>query len=69
LYAGRLPSYHRLDLAVKRKFSIGKRGILELSFSVTNAYNRNNIFYFDRISFNRVNQLPILACLGANFTF
>ena len=69
MYAGRLPAYHRLDLAAKRKFSIGKRGILELSLSVTNAYNRNNIFYFDRISFDRVDQLPILVCLGANFTF
>ncbi|MBP5189638.1 MAG: TonB-dependent receptor [Bacteroidales bacterium] len=69
IYAGRLPAYHRLDLGVKRKFSIGRRGLLELSLSVTNAYNRNNIFYFDRVSFDRVNQLPFLACLGANFTF
>ncbi len=69
LYAGRMPAYHRLDLAAKRKFSIGRRGLLELSLSVTNTYNRNNIFYFDRISFDRVDQLPILVCLGANFTF
>ena len=69
IYGGRLPAYHRLDLAAKRKFSIGRRGLLELSLSVTNVYNRNNIFYFDRISFDRVDQLPILVCLGANFTF
>ncbi len=69
LYAGRMPAYHRLDLAAKRKFNIGRRGLLELSLSVTNTYNRNNIFYFDRISFERVDQLPILVCLGANFTF
>ena len=69
LYAGRLPAYHRLDLSVKRKFSIGRRGLLEVSMSVTNVYNRNNIFYFDRISFDRVDQLPFIACLGANFSF
>lgn len=69
VYAGRLPSYHRLDVGVKRKFSIGKRSILDLSMSVTNVYNRNNIFYFDRISFSRVDQLPILVSVGANLSF
>ncbi len=69
IYAGRLPTYHRLDLGVKRKFSFGKRGLVELSLSVTNAYNRNNIFYFDRISFDRVDQLPILVCAGVNCSF
>jgi len=69
IYGGRLPTYHRLDLAAKRKFSIGRRGLLELSASVTNVYNRNNIFYFDRITFDRIDQLPILVCLGANFSF
>ena len=69
IYGGRLPNYHRLDLGVKRKFSIGKRGLLELSLSVTNVYNRKNMFYFDRISFDRVNQLPILVSLGVNFSF
>ena len=69
LNAGRLPTYHRLDLGAKRKFSVGKRGLLEVSLSITNAYNRKNIFYFDRLTFNRVNQLPILACLGATLSF
>ena len=69
IYAGRLPTYHRLDLGLKRKFSIGKRGLLEVSLSVTNVYNRNNIFYFDRLTGGRVDQLPILLCLGANFSF
>ena len=69
LYKGRLPNYHRLDLGVKRKFSIGKRSLLELNFSITNVYSRQNIFYFNRATFERVNQLPILACLGLTFTF
>ena len=69
LYAGRLPSYHRLDLGLKRKFSMGKRSMLELNLSVTNVYCRENIFYFNRTTFERVNQLPILACFGLTFTF
>lgn len=69
LYGGRLPNYHRLDLSAKRRFSIGKRSILDLNFSVTNVYNRNNIFYFNRLTYTRVDQLPILWSAGATFNF
>ena len=69
LYKGRLPSYHRLDLGVKRKFSLGTRSILELSLSATNVYSRKNIFYFNRATYERVNQLPILVCFGTTMTF
>ena len=69
LYTGRLPNYHRLDVSIKRKFSIGKRSLLELNASVTNLYNRNNIFYFDRLTFSRIDQLPILYSGGLNFSF
>lgn len=69
LYKGRLPAYHRLDLGIKRKFSLGARSILELSLSATNIYSRQNIFYFNRITFERVNQLPILASFGASLKF
>ena len=69
LYAGRLPAYHRFDISGKRKFSIGKRSILEINLSVTNLYNRNNIFYFDRLTFTRVDQLPIMWSAGINFSF
>lgn len=69
IYGGRLPAYHRLDLGVKRRFSFGRRTILDLNLSVTNVYNRNNIFYFDRLTFDRVDQLPILVCLGVNLSF
>ncbi len=69
LYKGHLPSYHRLDLGVKRKFSLGARAILELSLSATNVYSRENIFYFNRVTYERVNQLPILVCFGATMTF
>lgn len=36
-----------------------------LLFSLTNVYNRNNIFYVDRINRKRVDQLPILPAFAA----
>lgn len=68
-YGGRLPSYHRMDVGVKRKFSIGTRSLLEINAGVTNVYNRKNMFYFDRITFERVDQLPFLWSAGMNFSF
>ncbi len=66
---GRLPYYHRLDVSVKRTFEFTKYSKLELTASATNAYDRENIFYFDRVSYARVNQLPVLPSLAATFSF
>jgi len=66
---GRLPDYHRLDLSVKKTFIFSKKSKLEATLSVTNAYNRDNIFFFDRESYERVDQLPILPSLGLAFHF
>lgn len=57
---GRLPYYHRLDISLKRNISFGKHGKAEITAACTNAYDRENIFYFDRVRYQRVNQLPIL---------
>lgn len=65
----RLPSYHRLDFALKRTIHINETSDLEINFSITNLYNRENIFYIDRITNERVNQLPFMPSLGINFTF
>ncbi len=64
---GRLSDLHRLDLSLSRKFTFGETTRLEVSASVTNAYNRENIFYVDRISGGRVTQLPVLPALAATF--
>ena len=64
---GRLPAYHRLDLSLKRTFEFSEDSNLEAVATVTNAYNRENIFFFDRVRFERVNQLPVLPSLGLNF--
>jgi hypothetical protein len=69
LNSKRLPDYHRLDFSLKKRFSFGKRSILELNLSVTNVYNRNNLFYYDRITGSRVNQLPIMPSFGLCFSF
>ncbi|MBK9732889.1 MAG: TonB-dependent receptor [Chitinophagaceae bacterium] len=69
LNTGRLPYYHRVDLAVKKKIQISENSMLELNASIINVYNRENIFYFDRVSYQRVNQLPILPSVGASLTF
>jgi len=67
--AGRLPSYHRLDLSLTKNFKISKYSELDVILSLTNAYDRNNIFFFDRIEFERVDQLPILPSLAVDFSF
>ncbi|MEM6396403.1 MAG: TonB-dependent receptor [Bacteroidota bacterium] len=64
---GRLIDFHRLDLSLKRKFELGKYAHLDITLSVTNAYNRDNIFFVDRITNQRVDQLPILPSLTAAY--
>lgn len=66
---GRLPYYHRLDASISKKSEIGKKMILNITASVTNTYNRENIFYFNRVKYERVNQLPIMPSIGASLTF
>lgn len=64
-----MPSYHRLDFGLKKKFVFSENALLEITLSVTNIYNRNNIFYVDRITNERIDQLPILPSLGISFKF
>lgn len=66
---GRLPYYHRLDMSVRYNFKPHKNLKSWLVLSVTNVYNRANIFYFDRVNFTRVNQLPILPSVSYNGSF
>jgi CarboxypepD_reg-like domain/TonB-dependent Receptor Plug Domain len=66
---GRLPYYHRLDVSLQKKVVFSKHSGLEVNLSVTNAYDRPNIFYFDRVNYERVNQLPILPSASAKLYF
>jgi hypothetical protein len=69
LFSQRLPYYHRLDISVRYKYTWSKNAILELTAGATNVYNRANIFYFDRITYQRINQLPIMPTVNMGFTF
>jgi hypothetical protein len=65
----RLPDYHRLDVSLKWFYSISEKTKLEVNIGATNAYNRQNIFYYDRVRNKRVNQLPILPNVNISFKF
>lgn len=66
---GRLPAYHRLDLTIKRTIKLKEKSKIEITGSVTNAYSRQNIFYVDRVTNEKVYQLPVLPSLGFSWSF
>jgi len=68
LNQGRLPWYHRLDVNL-RKTSKFENASLEYNLGVTNAYNRANVFYIDRVTSKRVDQLPFLPSFGIELSF
>jgi hypothetical protein len=69
LNGGRLPYYHRMDVNLKRTIKLNKNSTLELNAGVTNLYNRANVFYIDRVTGERIDQLPFLPTIGVDFTF
>jgi len=69
LNEGRLPWYHRLDVSLKKSFELGPNSKLDIIASIINLYNRSNLFYFDRVTGERVNQLPFLPSLGLVWSF
>jgi hypothetical protein len=66
---GRLSWYHRLDLSAKKRFTLSEFSNIETTLSVTNAYDRNNIFYIGRETNKRVYQLPIFPSLNVTWNF
>lgn len=66
---GRLPDYARLDVSATKTLKLKKRQSLEFNLTVTNLLNRENIFYFDKINNERINQLPVLPSVGVNWMF
>ncbi|MBU3926700.1 MAG: TonB-dependent receptor [Bacteroidetes bacterium] len=69
LYKGRLPVYHRLDIDVKRNFFLSANTKLVADLSVTNVYDRKNIFYVDLITSKEVYQLPFMPSFGLSLYF
>ncbi|MBL0128267.1 MAG: hypothetical protein IPP83_12640 [Flavobacteriales bacterium] len=69
LNSNRLPDYARVDLSVTKTWRFDEHRSLELDLSVTNTLDRQNIFYFDRIRYERVNQLPLLPSARISYRF
>lgn len=69
LNTGRLPAYHRLDIGIKKIFYLGERHSIDLSFSITNLYNYQNIFYVNRTTNDIIYQLPFLYNFGVSWSF
>ncbi len=65
----RLPDYHRMDISIKWFYDINTHTRFEVNIGATNVYNRENIFYYDRIKNKRVNQLPILPNINLSIKF
>ena len=65
----RLPTYHRLDITVKKQFNFKNNDILELIGSVTNVYDRRNIFYVSRVTSKAIYQFPIMPSIGVSYKF
>lgn len=68
---GRLPTYHRLDINLKKTLTFEKNKFMKLEIvaGVTNVYSRNNIFYVNRVTNEKVFQLPVMPSLAINFKF
>lgn len=66
---GRLPTYHRLDISYTHKFHISETVTLDAVASISNVYNRKNIFYIDRITGETVYQLPVMPSISLSMRF
>jgi hypothetical protein len=63
----RLPYYHRLDVTAKKRFEFKNETVMEIVGSVTNLYNRKNIFYVNRVTGKEIYQFPILPSVGLSY--
>ena len=61
--AARLPIYHRLDMSLSKEFILFFMK-MTLEANIINVYNRQNIFYFDRSTGERINMLPFLPTVS-----
>jgi hypothetical protein len=68
-YQARLPSYHRLDLSLKRTFTVSPFLGMATELGAINAYNRSNVFYVDIFTQDRVDQLPLIPYLSLKVNF
>lgn len=63
-YNARLPAYHRFDVSLEREVALSPTLDLAIEGGAINAYDRQNIFYLDLLTRDRVDQLPLIPYLG-----
>lgn len=68
-FDGRFPSFHRLDVSLNRSFDLSPGVSLDTAIGVVNAYNIQNIFYFDVNTLQQVDELPFLPYLSMSTRF
>ena len=68
-YQGRLPDYHRIDISLERTFEFSEHVRATVAANVINGYDRENLFYLDLYTLQRVNQLPLVPSLGLKIAF
>ncbi len=69
IYQGRLPTYHRLDVDMKKNFYLSEKTKIVLDISIINVYNRKNVFYVDLVTDKVVYQLPFMPSIGLKLYF
>lgn len=62
-FNGILPTFHRLDVALERTFSLRSVDVT-LQASAINLYDRRNVFYLDVFTLRRSDQLPFVPSFG-----
>ena len=57
-----LPDYHRMDVSVSKKTKLWSMNIT-IDMNIINLYDRENFFYYDEKTGERVNMLPFLPSI------
>lgn len=61
--AARLPAYHRLDASIERDLRLG-RALATVQVGLMNAYDRENLFQYNFVTGERIDQLPLVPSVG-----
>jgi hypothetical protein len=68
-YGERLPYYHRLDITAEQTFSLSGPMSFVLEAGLINVYGRQNVFYFDMNTLERVDQISLLPYVAFTAKF
>jgi len=68
-YGARQPVQHQLDISVKRSFQLYENVFLTAEAGTINTNNRNNIFYLDLNTLQRIDQTPFMPYFSLKTAF